>query len=55
MDNNMKNQERKNELILAIVSMLKEDEENYQNTIYALVEEALETRAIPELKMWLEN
>jgi hypothetical protein len=45
----------KGELIQAIVTMLKEDEGNYQGTIYDLVWEALETRTIPELKTWLEN
>jgi len=44
----------KQELIQTIVKMLQEDEGNYQNTIYSLLEEALQTRSIKQLKTWLE-
>jgi len=44
----------KGELIQAIIRMMQDDEGNYQDSIYGLVEEALETRTIKELKTWLE-
>jgi hypothetical protein len=40
----------KEELISSIVDVMQNNEENYQDTIWSLVHEALKTRTIKELK-----